>query len=111
MSNDAMIYSMIIILLIAALVFAARLFPFALFGRGNEIPGIVRYLGNTLPPTVMIILIIYCIKNVNFMEFPYGIPYIGAILVTFLLYKFTKINLVAIVCGTAVFMLLIRLLA
>jgi len=110
MSDNTILYSIIIILIIAVLVFAARLFPFVLFGRGNEVPGIIRYLGNTLPPTVMILLILYCIKNVDFLEFPYGIPHLGAILVTILLYKFTKINLVAIVCGTAVFMILIRVL-
>jgi len=110
MTDNVILYSIIIVLVIAVLTFAARLFPFALFGRGKEVPSIVRYLGDTLPPSVMILLIIYCIRNVDFLEFPYGLPQFAAIALTFILYKLTKNNLIAIICGTALFMVLIRVM-
>ena len=110
MSQGVLLYSIVIVVVVAALVFASRAFPFVLFGGGKTPPGLVRYLGNTLPPTVMILLIIYCIRNIDFFVYPYGIPAFAAMALTFLLYKFTKINLIAIVLGTALFMVLLRVM-
>ena len=108
MSNSVMIYSIIIIALIAVLTFAARLFPYVIFGRGNKIPDLVIFLGEVLPPAVMILLIVYCIRNISIFVYPYGIPEFSAIALTVILYLTVKNNLVAMISGTVLYMVLIQ---
>jgi branched-subunit amino acid transport protein AzlD len=103
-------YSLFIIILIAALTFGARLFPFAVFSRGGKTPRVVTYIGNILPPAVMIMLVVYCVKDVRLLSWPHGIPEFISIAVVALLYKFTKNNLIAMVGGTILYMVLIQVI-
>ena len=108
MSNSVIIYSIIIIGVIAILTFAARLFPYVIFGRGNKIPDLVIFLGEVLPPAVMVLLIVYCIRNISIFVYPYGIPEFSAILLTAILFITIKNNLVAMISGTVLYMILIQ---
>ena len=101
-------YSVFIILFIAVLTFGSRVFPFAVFSRGGKTPATAAYIGNILPPAVMIMLVVYCIKNVTPSVWPHGIPEAVSIAVVALLYKVTKNNLVAMVGGTILYMILIQ---
>lgn len=103
-------YSAFIIILIAVLTFGSRFFPFAVFSRGGKPPEIITYIGNILPPAVMILLVVYCVKNVRPTVWPHGIPEAISITVVILLYKFTKNNLVAMVGGTILYMVLIQVI-
>ncbi|MDR0853426.1 MAG: AzlD domain-containing protein [Clostridiales Family XIII bacterium] len=107
---NSTIYALIIIAVMAALTYGARLFPYLLFGRGGKVPPIITYLGNVLPPAVMILLIVYCLRNVVFTVYPHGIPEFLAIAVAAILYKITKNNLLAIVSGTVLYMVFIQLI-
>lgn len=110
MDNSVLLYSISIIFVIAALTFCARLFPYILFGRGNKVPGIVVYLGEVLPPAVMILLIVYCLRNISLFQYPYGFPELISVLLTTILYIFTKNNLIAMISGTLVYMVLIQVI-
>ena len=44
-----------------------RFLPFILFPAGKPIPKYIRYLGQVLPAAVFGLLVIYCLKNVNFL--------------------------------------------
>lgn len=109
MSNSVMLYSIIIIAVIALLTYGARLFPYIIFGRGNKVPDIVIYLGEVLPPAVMVLLIFYCIRNISLFVYPYGIPELSAILLTAVLYLTVKNNLIAMIAGTILYMILIQM--
>ena len=109
MSGASFGYSILILALIAVLTFGARWFPFLLFSRSNRrAPDSVLYIGNILPPAVMILLVVYCLKNVSLQTWPHGIPEFISVAVVALLYKLTKNNLLAMVVGTALYMLLIQ---
>ena len=108
MSGASALYSIAIIAVIAVLTFGARWFPFLLFSRGGRTPDRVAYIGNILPPAVMILLIVYCLKNVSVQVWPHGIPEFVSVAVVALLYKFTRNNLLAMVGGTILYMLLIQ---
>ena len=54
--------------------FATRVAPFLLFNGKKPIPPIVRYLGETLPPAVIALLVIYCVKSVDWLAVPHGAP-------------------------------------
>lgn len=92
--------------LIAALViFTTRLFPFALFSKG-EPPSILRFIEKYIPPMIMAILLIYCLKDVDFATRPFGLPQLIALLVTVVSYLWKGNSMVSIFGGTIVFMLL-----
>ena len=44
-----------------------RFLPFLVFGRGKETPKYIQYLGKILPAAVFGLLVVYCLKNVNFL--------------------------------------------
>jgi len=101
-------FSLIIILLIAVLTFGARLFPFVVFSKTGKVPAVITYIGNMLPPAVMIMLVIYCIRYITPLAWPHGIPELLCIGVVVLLYKFTKNYLIAMVGSTILYMVLIQ---
>lgn len=95
--------------LVAALViFATRLFPFVLFSK-REPPPILRFVEKYIPPMIMAILLIYCLKDVNFAARPFGLPQLIALLVTVASYLWKGNSMVSIFGGTIVFMLLQKL--
>ena len=92
--------------IIAALViFATRLFPFVLFSK-REPPPILRFIEKYIPPMIMAILLIYCLKDVNFTARPFGLPQLIALIVTVASYLWKGNSMVSIFGGTIVFMLL-----
>jgi len=101
-------YSIFIILLIAVLTFGARFFPFAVFSKGGKPPAIISYIGNILPPAVMVMLVVYCIRHITPLVWPHGIPELVCIAVVALLYKFTKNYLLAMVGGTILYMFFVQ---
>ena len=58
------VYAIAMIAVAAVCTFATRVAPFLLFNGSKPIPPIIRYLGSTLPPAVIALLVVYCLKNV-----------------------------------------------
>lgn len=100
--------SALIILVISAVTFGLRAAPFLMFRIPERIPKLIVYLGNVLPPAVMGMLIIYCLKNVSITNNPYGIPELISITVVAGLHLWRKNNLLSIIGGTLVYMILIQ---
>lgn len=85
-----------------------RFLPFLLFPENKPIPSYVLYLGRALPSAMMGLLVVYCLKGVNLMFFPHGIPELCAIAVIVWLHLWRKNVLLSITAGTAVYMLLVQ---
>lgn len=96
------------ILVAAACTFATRVAPFLLFNGKKPIPPIVRYLGEALPPAVIALLVVYCVKNVNWLAAPHGTPELLCIAVTAALHVWKRNNLLSIGVGTVLYMYLIQ---
>lgn len=103
------IYPAAAIGVVAIVTWALRAFPFLLFG-GRPLPKMIRYLGKALPPAIMTVLVIYCLRGTEFGQTPYGIPELAACAAVVLLQFFRKNMYLSIIAGTAVYMILIRLL-
>jgi branched-subunit amino acid transport protein AzlD len=101
--------SVLIILVIAVITFALRAAPFVLFSRTGEIPKVIVYLGNVLPPAVMGMLIVYCLRNTGVMKFPFGIPELLAVVAVTVLHLWRRNNLLSILGGTVFYMVLIQM--
>ena len=99
------------IAVMAAVTFLTRALPFLLFDRGGTPPKVVLYLGRVLPPAVIAMLIVYCLRS---MSFGWGTPLAGwapqvisaAAVVALHLWKHN--NLLSIGVGTAAYMILIQ---
>ena len=60
-----MLHSVAIIAVAAIVTLIIRAVPFVAFGGKREVPETVTYLGKVLPPAIMVILVIYCVKGIN----------------------------------------------
>lgn len=105
--NPNSLNSILIILLIAAITFFTRAIPFILFsGNKRGVSKNIIFLGEILPPAIIGMLVIYCLKNVTLLSFPYGLPEIISIFSIYILHIKFKNNLISIFSGTALYMFL-----
>lgn len=103
------IQHIIIIAMVVLGTMITRFLPFVLFPAGKETPGYVRYLGRVLTPAALGLLVIYCLKDVNFLSGSHGIPELIAMAVVTVLHFWKRQVLLSIAGGTVVYMLLVQL--
>ena len=96
------------IAVMAVVTFLTRALPFLLFGRGSRVPRVAIYLGRYLPPAVIAMLIVYCLRGVSFSSAAGWAPYLiaAAAVVAFHLWK--KNNLLSILGGTVLYLVLVQ---
>lgn len=68
----------------------------------------MMYLGKVLPPAVIGILIIFCLKDTSIVNSPYGIPEMLAVAVVVLLHVWKRNSLISILGGTVFYMYLVQ---
>ena len=85
--NDAHTAAMIaVIALVTALL---RFLPFWIFGENRKTPALITYLGKVLPYAIMGMLVVYCLKDVDLIHAPFGIPeLLGCVVVALLEAKY-----------------------
>jgi branched-subunit amino acid transport protein AzlD len=105
--ND-MIYTIAVISVIALVTWALRAFPFLLFG-GRPLPAMMQYLGNALPPAIMTVLVIYCLRGTSLTQSPYGLPELVSCALVVILQLVRKNMYLSIIAGTVCYMIMIRL--
>lgn len=84
-----------------------RFLPFILFRKNT--PAYVSYLGRVLPTAIIGMLVVYCLKDVSLMRAPHGLPELIACACVVAVQVWRRNALISILSGTAVYMLLIRL--
>lgn len=100
-----------LLITIAALVLATaltRFIPFMLFPAGKPTPPYVRYLGKMLPGAALGMLVIYCLKGINFAAAPHGLPELIASACVVALHIWKRSTLLSIAAGTVIYMLLVQ---
>lgn len=114
------------IAVMAIVTFLTRFLPFLLFDRGDSPPKLVLYLGRVLPPAVIAMLIVYCLRNpsvtadgaltanlpgllVPVVSFFVGwAPQLIAGLAVIVLHAWKRNNLLSIFGGTVLYMFLVQ---
>ena len=99
---------LLLILVMAVVTFATRLLPFLLFDRGEEPPKAVLYLGRVLPPAIMAMLIVYCMKGVTFSTPAGWVPTLLAGAAAVLLHLWKGNDLISIFGATGLYMILVQ---
>ena len=102
-------YAIAAIAVVSLVTWGLRAAPFLLFGS-RPLPKTMRYLGKALPPAIMTVLVIYCLRNTDFDHFPFGIPELAACALVTLLQIVKKNMYLSIIAGTFCYMVLIRIL-
>ena len=103
------IQSLIIILMVALATQITRWTPFLVFSGGRRLPKVVEDLGRLLPPAMMGLLVVYCLRNTQLLTGSHGLPEAIAVAVTAGLHLWKRSTLLSILAGTAVYMLLVQL--
>lgn len=114
------------IAVMAVVTFLTRFLPFLLFDRGEAPPKLVLYLGRVLPPAVIAMLIIYCLRSpaltvspdltdamsgwwAAMVSFFVGwAPQLISGAVVVILHVWRKNNLLSIFSGTILYMILVQ---
>ena len=99
----------IALIAVAALVTAStRFLPFLIFGEKRKTPELVLYLGKVLPCAIMGMLVVYCLKEVSVLAYPYGIPELLGIVFVAVLHLWKRNSLLSIGAGTVFYMVLVQ---
>ena len=92
----------------AVVTFLTRAAPFLLFDRGEEPPKWVLSLGRILPPAIIAMLIVYCLRDMSFAATGLWVPHvIASAVVVGLQWRF-KNDMLSIFSGTVLYMFLIQ---
>ena len=102
-------HSILIIIVAALVTMATRFLPFLIFGKEGKTPQIITYLGKVLPYAIMGMLVVYCMKDVAFLAYPYGIPELLGCAAVVGLHVWKRNSLFSIGGGTVLYMLLVQL--
>lgn len=103
-------HSILLIIIIAGITGLLRFAPFILFGGKRPVPKIITYLSNALPAAIIGMLIIYCLRNVDFLGGWHGLPEIIAIAAVVVLHVWKKNTVLSIAGGTVLYMILVQMI-
>ena len=96
------------IAVMAVVTFLTRFLPFLLFDRGESPPKLVLYLGRVLPPAIIAMLIVYCLRGVSFSTPGGWVPQLLCVAVVVALHLWKHNNLLSIFGGTVLYMVLVQ---
>ena len=96
------------IAVMAAVTFLTRALPFLLFDRGDHPPRLVLYLGKVLPPAIIAMLIVYCLKGISFAATGGWVPTLLAGGAAVLLHLWKGNDLLSIFGATVLYMVLVQ---
>lgn len=105
MNNTYIFISIAIMSIVTALL---RFLPFLIF-RNRQTPAIISYLGTVLPCAIMGMLVVYCLKGVNFTGIKEWVPALIAGSSVVGLHAWKRNTLLSIIAGTAIYMILLRM--
>lgn len=101
-------HAIAIIVVVSLCTLLTRALPFMILGGKRELPSAVKYLGKVLPPAIMMILVVYCLKTIDFMEGNRGLPELLAVGAVVLLHLWRRNTLLSIGVGTVIYMCLVQ---
>lgn len=85
-----------------------RFISFIIFPANKPIPPYIEYLGKVLPFATTGMIVIYCLKDVSVIKFPYMIPEILSILLIVLVHRWKNSMFYSIIGGTVFYMILVQ---
>ena len=97
----------VLVAVMSVITILLRALPFLVFSK--KTPGYILYLGKVLPPAIIGMLVIYCLRDISFVSAPFGVPELIAAVLVVLLQIWKRNALLSILSGTILYMVLIQL--
>lgn len=102
------LYALCACAVMAVVTFLTRALPFLLFGRRGEPPRMVLYLGKVLPPAVIAMLIVYCLRGTSLATPAGWAPALIAGVFVVVVHLWKHNNMLSILGGTVLYMILVQ---
>ena len=102
-------HSLVLIVVMALVTALLRFLPFLLFPEGKQAPKVITYLSGVLPSAVIGMLVVYCLKDVQLLTAPHGLPELIAVAAVALSYVWKRNTLLSVLGGTVVYMVLVQM--
>ena len=99
-------HAAILVIVMAAVTILLRFLPFLVFRK--RVPPYVAYLGKVLPPAIIGMLVVYCLKDTVITRAPFGAPELIAGLSVMGLQVWKRNSLLSILGGTVIYMILVQ---
>lgn len=97
-------------LIIAVATLIIRFLPFIIIRNSIAERRYIKFLGDMMPYSMIALLVIYCLKDVNLIKYPYGIPELISIAIIIVLHIFKRNVLISIGVGTVIYMFLVQVI-
>ena len=97
------------ILVSAVITLGLRAFPFLVFRGDRQMPQMLKDLGNVLPAAIMAVLVVYCLKGITPLAYPYGLPELISVAAVVALHLWKGNTLASIALGTVCYMVLVQM--
>ncbi len=101
--------ALVAVLVMALVTALLRFAPFVVMGNGKT-PKAIEYLGKVLPYAVMGMLVVYCLKGMDFTKIPFALPEIISVILVAAVHVWKRNTLLSIIAGTVCYMIIIRLI-
>ena len=98
--------SAVLIATMSVVTILLRALPFVIFRKKTS--PYISYLGKVLPPAMIGLLVIYCLKDITLTTRPFGIPEMIAAACVVGVQVWKRNSLASILTGTIVYMALIQ---
>ena len=90
--------------------FTIRLFPFLVFRNQTNLSKRMQFISSVLPQAIITILVVYCLKDISFINAPFGIPELIAVAIVVLLQWWKENTLLSIFIPTVIYMVLLQVM-
>ena len=105
--SDFEIFLLIVVAMIATML--TRFLPFVVFRKSKNSSEILLLFQKAMPLAIMVILVFYTLKGVDFSKLPFGLAEILAISLTIFLHLRFKNVLLSIILSTIFYMFLVQI--
>ena len=96
----------VLVSVMALVTILLRFLPFLIFRK--QTPAYITYLGRVLPPAIIGMLVVYCLKDITLTVRPHGLPELIAAACVVGLQVWRRNALISILSGAILYMLLIQ---
>lgn len=103
-----MMHSLALVIVMGVVTMILRVLPFLVFS--NNTPAPILYLGKVLPYSIMAMLVVYCLRNIDFLSGSHGIAEVSATILVIVLHKWKHNTLFSILFGTLFYMFIVQVI-
>ena len=100
--------SLLIIGVIAFTTLLTRGLTFVIFSGDKKTPPVIEYLGKVLPFAIIGMLVVYALRHVSVLQYPFGIPEAIAGVFVVVIHKWKHNLMLSIGGGTILYMVLVQ---